>query len=167
MFRITSFTVAHQSGLNALSSRPLVLSVTFKQAHIGRYEDRLELVFRDTQLGQQFVITRIIKAIVGDKALHEQLKPKKPYIPRARSARKEITEVVEGVKPLALKAVPYVAALPKAGIPMPLRRLLEGSESIGRISKQLKSAFLPATLNSKTYGRFFKHLLWIEEAKME
>jgi len=124
-------------------------------------------VFRDTQLGQQFIITRTIKAVVGDKALHEQLKPKKPYIPRARSARKEIKEVVEGVQPPALKVIPYVAALPKAGIPVPLRKLLEGSESIGRISKQLKSAFLPATLNGKTYGRFFKHLLWIEESKME
>ena len=145
----------------------MVLSVTFKQAHIGRYEDRLELVFRDTQLGQQFIITRTFKAIVGDKALHEHLKPKMPYIPRARSARKEITEVVEGVKPPALTAIQYVAALPKAEIPVPLRKLLEGSESIGRISKQLKSAFLPAGLNSKTYGRFFKYLLWIEESKME
>lgn len=158
----------HQSGSTTLTtSRPLVLLVIFKQPHVGRYEDRLELVFQDTQLKKRFIITRTLSVIVGDKTLHEQLRPKTPYRPRTRTALKEIGEIVEGVKPKASKVIPYVAALPKATVPTPLQDLLRSSESIGRVTKQIKKIFLPEVLTSKTYGRFFKHLLWIEELKME
>lgn len=171
LFLIThgsSFNVAHQSGSTALTtSRPLNLLVIFKQPYIGRYEDRLELVFQDTQLKKRFIITRTLNVIVGDKILHEQLKPKIPYKPRTRAAVKEIGQVVEGVKPNALKTIPYVAVLPQAKIPAPLQDLLRGSESVGRVTKQIKKIFLPEVLTSTTYGRFFKHLLWIEELKME
>ncbi len=158
----------HQSGSTTLSTlRPLILLVTFKQPYVGRYEDRLELVFQDTQLKKRFIITRTLSVIVGDKTLHEQLKPKTPYRPRTRTALKEIGKIVEGVKPKSSKTIPYVAVLPKATVPTPLQDLLRSSESIGRVTKQIKKIFLPEVLTSKTYGRFFKHLLWIEELKME
>ena len=147
--------------------RPLTLIVAFQQPHIGRYEDRLELSFEDTQLRKRFGISRTLKAIVGDKATHEALKPKSPYIPRSRSVRKEIGEVVEGVKPASLTAIPYVAPLPRALIPAHLQSILAGSESVARVVAQIRKIFLPAQLNSANYGRQFRHLLWIEEFKME
>jgi helicase MOV-10 len=99
--------------------------------------------------------------------LHEELKPKQPYRPDTRTTLKEIGKIVRGVKPESLKAIPYVVRLPLATVPPPLQDLLRSSQSIGRVLKQIKKIFLPEVLTSKTYGRFFKHLLWIEELKME
>ena len=165
-----SFNVVHQSGSATLTtSRPLILLVVFKWPYVGRYEDRLILVFLDTQLNKRFIITRPLSVIVGDKTLHEQLKPKQPYRPHTRTTLKERGKIniVEGVKPESLKAITYVVRLPIATVPPPLQNLLRSSESIGRVLKQIKKTFLPEVLTSKTYGRFFKHLLWIEEIKME
>jgi len=98
MYHLNSFAIVKEPNLKSLTRlRPLTLIVAFQQPHIGRYEDRLELLFEDTQLRKRFGISRTLKAIVGDKATHEALKPKSPYIPRTRSVRKEIGEVVEGV----------------------------------------------------------------------
>jgi len=57
----------------------------------------------------------------------------------------------------------------KAKVDRPPKELMIGrsSESIGRVLKQIKKTFLHEVLTSKTYSRFFKHLLWIEEIKME
>ncbi|KAF8805634.1 hypothetical protein BYT27DRAFT_7296293 [Phlegmacium glaucopus] len=54
----------------------------FKQAHIGRYQDRLKVIFEDMQLKKRFIITRALKAIRGNKAEHKELRPKAPYVPR-------------------------------------------------------------------------------------
>jgi helicase MOV-10 len=62
--------------------RPLSLIIGFRQGFLGRYHDRLELIFEDTQLKKRFIITRALKAIVGNKAEHEALQPKVPYVPR-------------------------------------------------------------------------------------
>jgi hypothetical protein len=41
---------------------------------------------------------RTLKTFVGDKALFHELTPKSPYIHPRQSARKEIGEVVGGVR---------------------------------------------------------------------
>jgi len=143
------------------------LKITFQQPHIGRYEDRLELLFEDTQLKKQFIISRTLKAIVGNKTDHEALKPKSPYIPRPRTTRQPEKKIVEGVAPPALDAIPYVGRLPRAEIPKPLLSVLSGSETVAQQIAHIRRVFIPQILNSDTYGRHFKHLLWIEEFKME
>ena len=80
---------------------------------------------------------------------------------------KEIGEVIGGVKPAALKAIRYKAKLPKAAIPKSLHDLLSSSEPIVQITKQVKEVLFPVPLINFNYGKFFKHLLWIEEMKME
>lgn len=150
-----------------ISGRPITLKITFRQSHIGRYEDRLELLFEDTQLKKQFIISRTLKAIVGNKTDHEALKPKSPYIPRPRTTRQPEKQVVEGVAPAALDAIPYVGRLPRAEIPQPLLSILSGSETVSQQISHVRRVFIPNILNSDTYGRHFKHLLWIEEFKME
>ncbi|KAH9477519.1 Putative helicase mov-10-B.1 [Psilocybe cubensis] len=145
----------------------LTVVVTLRQGYIGRYEDRLEFVFRDTRLRKYFIISRTLKAIVGYKEDHETLRPSAPYIPRTRSAYKPISNVVEGVKPPALSAVKYVVRLPRAEIPHQLQIMLSGSESTHRLMNNIKKIFMPSSLNSDTYGRHFKNLLWVEEYKME
>jgi helicase MOV-10 len=167
---LPSFSVAHLSTAQNLTSRnPIQLTIAFKQTHIGRYEDRLELVFEDIQIKKRFFIARTLKAIVGNKADHEALQPKAPYVPRTRSRRNVIAEkdIVEGVKPPALNAIRYVVVLPKAKIPTHLHNILAGSETTAKVTATVRKVFMPQVFNSDTYGRHFKHLLWAEEFKSE
>ena len=147
--------------------RPLNLVIGFKQSFIGWYQDRLELIFEDVQLKKRFIITRTLKAIVGNKTEHEQLQPKAPYVPRSRSNRTPVLNVVEGIKPLTTSVIPYVGPLPRAHIPNRLITILSGKESQAKITTQIKNYFLPRVLDSATYAQHFKHLLWIEEHRME
>ena len=167
---LLSFFVPRLNATQNLTSRtPIQLAIGFKQPHIGRYDDRLELVFEDTQLGKRFFITRTLKTIVGNKAEHEALQPKAPYIPRIRSTRTTIADqdVVEGVKPPALNAIRYVVLLPKANIPTHMHNILAGSETTAKVTATVRKVFMPQVLNSDTYGQHFKNLLWAEEFKSE
>ncbi|KAF8954804.1 P-loop containing nucleoside triphosphate hydrolase protein [Flammula alnicola] len=150
-----------------ISTRPLPLTLTFKQIHIGRYEDRVEFLFGDSQLKKRFIISRTLKAIVGNRAEHEALMPATPYIPRLRTSRKAVVKVVEGIKPPALNAIPYIGRLPKASIPSTLQSILSSSQSTKDVSAQVRKIFMPTDFNSNTYDPHFKHLLWVEEYKME
>ncbi|RDB30431.1 putative helicase MOV-10 [Hypsizygus marmoreus] len=147
-------------------SQSLTFSVTFCQNYAGRCQDRLELVFEDTQLKTRFTIARPLFGIVGNKADHERLRPVAPYVPRKKSARQPELMVVEGIRPPALKAVPYVVPLPRAAIPGGLATTLS-TGSPANILSRVQSVFLPPELNTQGYARHFKHLLWIEEFRME
>jgi helicase MOV-10 len=124
------------------------------------------LVFEDAQVNKRFVITRGLSAIIGNKEEYERLKPTAPYIPRPRTLREPEKSVVEGERPPAMGAVPYVVPLPKADIPARLAAAL-GTGSVKQILKDVKSIFLPKEFNSETYGRHFKYLAWIEEFRAE
>lgn len=153
-----SLVVAHRTFIS--------LEIGFRQSHIGRYEDRLEIVLEDVSLKKQFIIAKPLRAIVGNSADHELLKPKAPFVPRPRTKRQEETDVVEGVPPTALNAVPYLGRLPRAVMPGPLFTDLS-SGSFSDILGRVRRVYLPGALDSNTYGRYFKHLLWIEEFRME
>lgn len=134
--------------------------------YIGRYEDRLEMTFEDIQLKKQFLISRVVNAVVGNKEEHEKLKARAPYVPRRRTERKPEARIVEGVKPPSLNIIPYVGRLPKAPIPSGLLAMVsEGSvkETVDR----LRRAYLPATLDSDSFARHFRTLIWIEEQRSE
>ncbi|TFK41436.1 RNA helicase [Crucibulum laeve] len=150
-----------------VSGRTIQLEILFQQSQIGRYQDRLELAFEDTQLTKRFIISRPLQAIVGNKADHEALSPKAPYIPRKRTQRHPETTVVEGVTPPSLNAIPYVGKLPRAVIPFQLASILSGNGASAQKVSHIRRVFMPATLDSDSYARHFKHLLWIEESKME
>ncbi|KAF8156820.1 RNA helicase [Crassisporium funariophilum] len=164
---VSPFAVGALQLPHKVTSRPPNFALIFKQAYVGRYEDRLEFVFEDTQLKKRFVIVRTLKAIVGNKAEHEALQPRAPYVPRSRSTRKAILEIVEGVKPPSLNAIRYISPLPRANIPTNLQTNLSSSESTSKITARIKKLFMPANLDSTSYSRHFKHLLWVEEFKME
>ena len=152
---------------NVVSGRPITVRVTFKQNHIGRYEDRLELVFEDIQLKKRFTISRAVSAIVGNKVDHEALEPKEPYIPNIRADRSPVTNVIEGVAPAAMTAIKYIGRLPDAKIPKALLSVLLGPEGVRQQILHIQRVFLPSNVDGDTYGRLFKQLLWIEEFKME
>jgi len=78
------------------------LTIRFTQDHRGRYEDRAEILFEDTQLGKEFVIVRPLRVIVGSREDHAALRPTAPYVPRRRTNRAPVNEVVPGVVSLCL-----------------------------------------------------------------
>ncbi|KAL4254212.1 DNA2/NAM7 helicase family protein [Pleurotus pulmonarius] len=145
---------------------PVAISVTLRQAYDGTCEDRLEMRFKDEKLGKEFAVSRRLRAIIGNREALELLRPVAPYVPRQRTTRLAEKEVVEGVFPPALKAIPYIGRLPHAHIPTPLATTLS-SGSRKEIIDRVRKAFLPRSVDSETYGRFFKNLLWIEEHRME
>lgn len=140
--------------------------MAFKQSHIGRYQDRVEFMFEDIQLQKRFLICRTLQAIVGSKADHQLLQPKAPYVPKERLVRQPELTVVEGIAPPSLTVIPYVFKLPQANIPKPLLSTLSNG-SVSETVKSVRRMFLPSVLNSDSYARHFKHLLWVEEFRME
>ena len=91
-----SFSVKFTAGkiVYGLETR---LAIGFTQSYRGRYADRAEILFEDTQLGKQFGIVRQLRVIVGSRADHAALRPIAPYIPRKRTNRALVGEVVPGV----------------------------------------------------------------------
>ncbi|KAK0437214.1 RNA helicase [Armillaria borealis] len=161
--RPTPFSVTvNRVALKARS--PITLTVTAKQAHAGRADDRLDLVFEDLSLHTQFLIARPIHLIVGSKADHKALKPKSVYVSRERTTRHPELNIVEGVRPPALTVIPYSITLPFADIPKPLLDTIS-SGTVSEIKRKLQQLFLPHNFDTGSYGRFFQLLLWVEEHK--
>ncbi|KAF8970478.1 RNA helicase [Flammula alnicola] len=134
-----SFLGCNPGTARSVTSRiPLRLLISLKQAHIGRYEDRLEFIFQDAQLEKLHNHSNS-ESHCWQQGRHEALRPTAPYVPRSRGR--------QGIKPPALTAIRYVVPLPRADIPSHLQTILAGSDI--------------------SYSRHFKHLLWIEEFKME
>ena len=146
--------------------RPVIGQVKFRDINNGRYEDRLEIVFEDERLRQRFIIVRPLRVIVGNRRDHELLKPKAPFVPRKRTTREPETEVIEGVLPPSLKAIPYVVKLCFADIPKDLSVSLS-TGSLAEVTARVRRVFLPQSWDSNTYARHFKNLLWVEEYRME
>ncbi|KAH9943568.1 P-loop containing nucleoside triphosphate hydrolase protein [Amylocystis lapponica] len=165
--KASSFSVSLEVTPSVLvHGQPIGVKVEFRQAHLGRYEDRIELVFDDTARHQRFVIVRSVKGTVGSNVDHELLKPKAPYVPRQRTERDTEAEVVRGVRPPALDAIPYTGTLPRASIPQNISLALSNGSTF-RVVRQFRDTFLPSRLDGATYGRHFKALLWAEEYRME
>ena len=149
-----------------ICGRPVQLAVNFRQLHHGHFEDRIDLVFEDTTLGQRFVVSRPMRAIVGSQQDYDLLRPTAPYTPRKRSKREAETEVVPGVVPESTNVIPWVVKLPFADIPDSLTLTLSNG-SIREVMRALQHVSLPRVLTTDTYNRHFNILLWVEEYRME
>ncbi|KDQ32453.1 hypothetical protein PLEOSDRAFT_154632 [Pleurotus ostreatus PC15] len=79
-----------------------------------------------------------------------------PYVPHQRTTRLAEKEVVEGVFPPALRAIPYTGKLPHPHMPTHLATTLS-SGSRKEIIDWVWKAFLPRSVDSETYGPFFKN----------
>jgi len=90
-------------------SRTIKIVVKFKQEFIGHYQDRLEVQFKDIALKKQFIIPRMVEAIVDDPSVNNILRPRAPYVPHVRAPWEPELKVIEGVKPPAQKTISYVS----------------------------------------------------------
>ncbi|KAF9648689.1 P-loop containing nucleoside triphosphate hydrolase protein [Thelephora ganbajun] len=142
------------------------LTINFTQTYRGRYEDRAEILFEDTKLGKEFMIVRPLRVIVGSREDHAALRPTAPYIPRRRTKRAPVNEVVPGVPPESNAAITWRVLLPQAEIPAHIILALKYGSTKVQI-ESIKRSALPRTFEAATYGRHFKTLLWAEEFQME
>ncbi|KAG6857049.1 hypothetical protein H0H87_010405 [Tephrocybe sp. NHM501043] len=163
----SSFEVTFpKSGSCITNTAPTRFSIALTQSYIGRCQDRAEFLLEDTQLRTRFIIVRQLEGIVGNEVDHARLRPSAPYVPRPKTTRQLELDVVEGVRPPSMKAVPYVVPLPRAVIPGALATTLSTGSAEAKLAR-IRSVFLPSEFNSLSYDRHFKHLLWIEEHQME
>ncbi|OBZ77616.1 putative helicase MOV-10 [Grifola frondosa] len=145
--------------------RDIRVTVGFQRGYVGRYDDRVELVFEDASLGQRFAIVRSVHCIVGSKTDHDLLKPKAAYVPRKREVREEARSIIPGVPPPALRVMPYVVNLAHANIPLHIISALSKGSTLQMVD-YLRRSILPPVFDSSTYGLHFKTLLWAEEFRM-
>jgi hypothetical protein len=138
---------------------------------IGRYEDTLEIKFARVSNGQQFSVTRTIKAVIAD-AGYESLLPTVPYVPRRRAERRGVDHFVAGYAPAPVLAVAWRTKLGRYRIPTRLRETLSlppnrpdsGEEDI--VPTEIRS-LIPTPLRQKNHVNVFSMLLWLEEIAME
>ncbi|THH30849.1 hypothetical protein EUX98_g3344 [Antrodiella citrinella] len=163
------FTVTAQVNTPATltAGREFRIVVNFKHPNHGKYDDRLEILFEDLSIRQQFAIVRPIRGIIGSKTDYEQLRPKIPYAPRKRTARAPEQEVVPGVPPAATNSTKWVTKLPFADIPKGLIRILYSANEASKVAAEVRVARLPTHLDAESYSRHFRELLWVEEFKMQ
>ncbi|KAJ8688713.1 hypothetical protein PTI98_013472 [Pleurotus ostreatus] len=160
------FSARLQGHTNLAPGKSVQVHVTFRQTYTGRYHDRVDILFEDSQLKKRFTISRPLTAIVGNKEDHDMLRPKTPFVPQKRLARQPEVDVVPPELPASTKAVPYVVPLPLALIPRHFSNIFT-SGSYAHVLHTIRKSFLPQSFNSESYGRHFKHLLWTEEFQSE
>lgn len=125
--------------------------ISFQSREHGRYQDRVELVFRDVAHEQRFVIIRSLTAIVGSQEDYEVLKPVAPYVPKKQKHRAPVGAIEEGVKPPALAEIDWVVPLKQYPMNNQLQRVLEMDDL--REKLRLVRSFLPRDFEVRTYGR--------------
>lgn len=137
---------------------------------IGSYEDTLEIRFSRVSSGQQFSVTRTIKAIIADTG-YESLLPETPYVPRRRPDRREVNYFVPGQAPLPVQAIAWRTKLGRYRIPDRLLETLslqpnrpDSGEDV--VPTEIRSIF-PTPLVQRNHVNVFSMLLWLEELSME
>ncbi|KAI0075957.1 P-loop containing nucleoside triphosphate hydrolase protein [Panus rudis PR-1116 ss-1] len=163
-----SFTATRLGASNdVIYSRASKICVSFSQQQLGRYEDRIELVFEDVKLKTRFVIVRAVYATVGSQADHELFKPRAIYKPRKRTARAPERHITPGPPPASATAVKWLTRLPPAEIPRQLYETLVAGNDTKEVIATLNSTIIPLHFQCQTYGRRFQTLLWVEEFRMQ
>ncbi|KAG8743479.1 hypothetical protein FRC10_011952 [Ceratobasidium sp. 414] len=133
----------------------------------GRFEDRLELVFREAG-GDIFMITRPLKAIVVNSDV-ASLAPVAPYR-RQPLARKRNTKVrvISGGEEVWSDTNRHRRRLPPATIPAGFEQLLSHG-TLEQNVQAFREAFMPNDLTPSSYNRYWSSLVHAEhiQAKVD
>lgn len=153
-------------------NQQITFTVTFKpDGNNGRYEDRIEFIFKDTRLNKRFAITRSVVATLGVQEDYELLKAKRPYVRPKRTEQLEepIVEFTPGIPPPAIAEFKWAVRLLPYEIPKALKRLLEECERANlapsKIVERVRGAFITSPFTADTYARHLAYMLWIEEER--
>ncbi|KAI0293934.1 P-loop containing nucleoside triphosphate hydrolase protein [Russula brevipes] len=154
--------------------RYIRINVRLRPIEIGRYEDMLEIRFvrvSSDEANEEFIVTRMIKAVVGNAADYALLLPTAPYVPRQRTDRQEISRVISGVAPPRRRAIAWRSRLREYAAPKEYREICltppnrsDTEEDI--VPAGIRSDF-PPTLCLSSHTETFCILLWLEEIAQE
>ncbi|RXW19457.1 hypothetical protein EST38_g6387 [Candolleomyces aberdarensis] len=138
----------------------------------GQYEDTLELVFWHVELKRSFVITRRVKAAVGDRDDHEQIRARAAYTGprRVKRLQNERLKIVRSLRLPTWTPTPWKEKLPGYDIPA---RVIEAA--FGRVegarnktnAKANVKRLMPGVFNVDTYGAWWQVLLYVEEEQVK
>ena len=150
------------------------VSVVFHPGYAGQFEDTLELVFWHLDLHHTFVITRRVKATIGDRDDHEEIKPQAPYtgprqVPRFNYDR---VRVVLSLRPPTWTETVWTERLPEYKVPEKVVEAAFGPPAPGKqknpnAARANVQRLMPAALNLDTYAIWWQVLLWVEEEQVK
>ncbi|KAG8894789.1 hypothetical protein FRC01_012748, partial [Tulasnella sp. 417] len=138
------------------------LPVIFEAGDLrGYFSDTVELGFDNTESGQEWKVSRTLRATVGVAADYALLRPTAPYVRRPRRTVVHVQAPLPGPVPPSRATIPYIRALP----PYPLE---DAFATIGQLEQRIATvrSMLPTTLNGSTYKDFWRALLFVEEQQM-
>ncbi|KEP52558.1 putative RNA helicase [Rhizoctonia solani 123E] len=176
----TSSSVGLQSNFQlcfTVTTAPLPVSITPEnsiavQVHFdprrqrGRFEDRLEFVFKDNT--GTFVITRPVKAIAGNNDL-AALAPTTPYRRPRRAREREATnqEIINVERDPKPKKELFKRAFQKQPMPAQMRQLIGQGANEDQI-RAFSEQFLPAEgLTMATFQQYWSNLVHAEHFQAE
>ncbi|KAF6753774.1 RNA helicase [Ephemerocybe angulata] len=148
------------------------LALVFHPSFAGQYEDTLEIIFwKHEDLDGTFLITRRVKATVGDRADHEQIRASAPYtgprhVPKFNA---EGVKVVQSLRPPTWTETVWTERLPEFKVP---ERIVEAAfapnlERRQNVAKANVQRLMPAVFNLDTYATWWQVLLWVEEEQVK
>ncbi|KAF8320843.1 P-loop containing nucleoside triphosphate hydrolase protein [Clavulina sp. PMI_390] len=143
------------------------LEVHFESNQLGRFEDRIEFVFRDNHRSTEFSIFRTLHAVVAlDPA---ELKALGPIAPYERPKRQTVVDAepndIEGVKPFFDSDIQWKTTLPIASVPKHIQQaVLKGT--FDEQLRYARSHIIPPNLTIESYVRYWTSLLHLEELRM-
>jgi helicase MOV-10 len=142
----------------------------FKPPHqnIGHFSTYVEFSFEDPVQDRYFIILRSIKAVLGNQAEYDAIRPTAQYEGRQRRRHENISDsqVVPGERPADLSRHPYGTKLKQYQIPIDLEDALNnGPQDLDAVMKRLPAKYNSTVLNKKTHISILKTQLWVEEYK--
>ena len=141
------------------------LFITFLPNNLGRFEDKIELVFRDGSLSQRFVIVRGLRAVVANRRELDELGPASPYVRPPRREHRARDDDIDGVRYSFPSDIKWAVKLPKYDVPATIRDALASGNPEDHIAA-IKSRVLPRNITAETYSRHWSTLLHLEEIQM-
>ncbi len=139
------------------------IPILFQRHRGGHYEEQL-LISLQGKDEETFVIARRLRAVVGEAADHEALKPSRPYIRNARARWRRGLPTVSGDRPPSLLAAQWVKKLAQSHIPLKLAELLK-SGNAEEVDARVKENYFCDPLKLSNHQLRFARLLWIEESR--
>ncbi|RPD55533.1 P-loop containing nucleoside triphosphate hydrolase protein [Lentinus tigrinus ALCF2SS1-7] len=156
-----TFRVDFESARALRPGETVDLPVLLETTRRGHYGEQVAIMFRESS-GNTFRIVRRVKAVVGDAADHEALKPVTPYVNRRRAPWRHGLPTMSGERPPSLLAAQWVKRLPKSHIPLKLAEILQ-SGSPADIASHVQEKYFSDPMNLNTHNLIFARLLWVEE----
>ncbi|KAJ2936839.1 hypothetical protein H1R20_g242, partial [Candolleomyces eurysporus] len=157
-------------GTGAKATRTIFIA--FHPGFPGQYEDTLELGFWHFGLKRSFVITRRVKAVVGDRDDHEQIRAREAYTGPRRVERlqSERLKIVRSLRPPTWTPTLWKEKLPGYDIPARVIEAAFGRIEVARRKTNAKAnvkSLMPGVFNVDTYGAWWQVLLYVEEEQVK